>query len=473
MQYNNKAIKAFPVCLVFFTISVLLISCGNSGKKTTAEFKSGVAKLDITPPVGYPVHKTPSDGILDPLEVKTIVLSQGDCTMALISADLFYIPVQLSETVRKLSSAKTGIPVSNICLTATHTHADPTCYEEVIEYTEHVKSGRQADADQYSAQLISKLVQSVADAQANMKPAEIKSGIQKMPGISFNRRHLMKDGTVKMNGGFLNSDIIRAVGPADPDLGMVVFTDAANDKPFASLSTFAMQLATIGNTKKFSSGFPHFMEQELRKKFGDDFISIFGEGPCADVNHWDITKPGPQAGYESATRTTGEKMAAGFLEKYPGLTTQTPSLEVAGKIIEVPLQTYSKMDLEWAESYADSAASAIVKARIRKILTLKELRKEQGETLPLEIQVFRLNDETALVALPGQIFTELGLALKEASPFKNTLIITLANSHEDCIPLRKAYPEGSYEIIYSLVESGGGEMLIDTAISLLNEIKNR
>ena len=283
----------------------------------------------------------------------------------------------------------------------------------------------------------------------------------------------MKDGTVKMNGGFLNSDIIRAVGPADPDLGMVVFTDAANDKPFASLSTFAMQLATIGNTKKFSSGFPHFMEQELYKKFGDDFISIFGEGPCADVNHWDITKPGPQAGYESATRTTGEKMAAGFLEKYPGLTTQTPSLEVAGKIIEVPLQTYSKMDLEWAESYADSAASAIVKARIRKILTLKELRKEHGETLPLEIQVFRLNDETALVALPGQIFTELGLALKEASPFKNTLIITLANSHEDCIPLRKAYPEGSYEIIYSLVESGGGEMLIDTAISLLNEIKNR
>ncbi len=81
------------------------------------------------------------------------------------------------------------------------------------------------------------------------------------------------------------------------------------------------------------------------------------------------------------------------------------------------------------------------------------------------------NEETAIVALPGQIFVELGLALKRDSPFKNTLILTLANSHEECIPLRKAFPEGSYEIVYSLIDSGGGEILIKEALSLLNEVK--
>jgi len=463
------------VYLLLMTISALLSGCGNAGNVETAVFKAGVANLDITPPLGYPVHKTPSDGILDPLEVKTVVMSQGDCTAALIMADLFYIPKQLSDEVRKLSSAKTGIPVANICLAATHTHADPTCYEESIEYIEKINSGRQTsdDAGKYPEQLISTLVKSVVDAQADLKTAGMKTGIEKIPGISFNRRHLMKDGTVKMNGGFLNPDIIRAVGPVDPDLGIVVFTDAQDDRPFASLSTFAMQLATIGSTKKFSSGFPHFMEQDIKNKFGENFISIFGEGPCADVNHWDITKPGPQAGYEEATKPTGKRLAAGFLNRYSLLETHTPSLRVAGKTIEVPLQTFSKMDLEWAESYADSAVSAIVKARIRKIMTLDKLRKEYGDTLPMEVQVFGLNDETAVVALPGQIFVELGLALKESSPFKNTLIITLANSHEDCIPLRKAFPEGSYEIVYSLVESGGGELITETALSLLNKIKNR
>ncbi len=143
------------------------------------------------------------------------------------------------------------------------------------------------------------------------------------------------------------------------------------------------------------------------------------------------------------------------------------------KVIQVPLQTYSEMDLEWAKNYVDTDGSGLVKARVRKILMLEELRLKYGDTLPLEVQVFRLNDETAIVALPGQIFVELGLALKENSPFRNTLILTLANSHEDCIPLRKAYTEGSYEIVYSLVESGGGEMLIETALTLLNEIKKR
>ena len=475
INLNRYKVKVLSLSLLFFTTSVLIISCGDSATEQKAEFQAGVASIDITPPPGYLVHKTPSDGILDPLEAKSIVLSQGDCTVALITADLFYIPGKLSDVVRRTASEKTGIPFENICLAATHTHADPTCYEETIEYIEKTDSDSKAAAKEqsYPAQLIARLVQSVADAQSDLRPSGIKTGVEKIPGISFNRRHLMKDGTVMMNGGFLNPDIVRAVGPADPDLGMIIFTDRESDKPFASLSTFAMQLATIGSTTKFSSGFPHFMEEDLRKSFGDNFISLFGEGPCADVNHWDITKPGPQAGYEEATKPVGQRLAAGFLNRYPALQYQEPSLKVAGKIIKVPLQTFSSMDLEWAESYTDSAASARLKARIRKILTLSKLKKEFGETIPMEVRAFRIDKETAIVALPGQIFVELGLAIKEASPFKNTLIITLANSHEDCIPSRKAYPEGSYEIIYSLVESGGGEMLTETALSLLNDIKNR
>ena len=131
------------------------------------------------------------------------------------------------------------------------------------------------------------------------------------------------------------------------------------------------------------------------------------------------------------------------------------------------------MDLEWAKSFSDPEASPILKARVRKILLLEKLRGKYGETLPMEIQVFRFNDHTATVALPGQLFVELALDIKKNSPFESTIILTVANSHEDCIPVRKAFPEGSYEIIYSLAESGGGEMMAETAVSLLKELKNR
>ena len=47
--------------------------------------------------------------------------------------------------------------------------------------------------------------------------------------------------------------------------------------------------------------------------------------------------------------------------------------------------------------------------------------------MPLEVQAFRLNHETAIVTLPSEIFVEIGLAIKAASPFKTTLVIELAN----------------------------------------------
>ncbi len=92
-------------------------------------------------------------------------------------------------------------------------------------------------------------------------------------------------------------------------------------------------------------------------------------------------------------------------------------------------------------------------------------------TIPLEVQAFRLGPETAIVTLPGEIFVELGLAIKAASPFKTTLVIELANDSPDYVPTQKAFAEGSYEVVNSQIESGGGEMLAKAAIALLKELK--
>ncbi|MGI6572642.1 MAG: neutral/alkaline non-lysosomal ceramidase N-terminal domain-containing protein [Fermentimonas sp.] len=462
---------------IYLLLSLFLILSGcqqQPTEKIAEDLKVGVSVSDMTPPIGYPVHKVTSDGVLDPLEIKAMVFEQGDFKGALVIADLFYIPLELSELVRKLAAEKTGIPVSNICLAATHTHADPTCYHEIEEYVSKITSNKSIKKDEcaYAEQLIQRIVNAVVEAQTKLKPVVLKSGTVQVDGLSFNRRHLMKDGTVRMNGGFLNPDIVRTVGPVDNELGILLFEDKQDEKAFASFTTFAMQLATIENNTKFSSDFPHFFEQELQKHFGNEFLLLFGEGPCADVNHWDITKPGPQTGYEEVTYPIGKKLASEFLQEMPDLKRTNETFKVGSKVVNVPLQTYSNMDLEWAVSHKDSIASGIVQVRINKILSLQKLREKHGDTLPLEIQAFVLNEETAIVALPGQIFVELGLALKKDSPFKNTLIITLANSHEECIPLRKAFPEGSYEIVYSLVDSGGGELLIGEALSLLEKMKS-
>ncbi len=87
------------------------------------------------------------------------------------------------------------------------------------------------------------------------------------------------------------------------------------------------------------------------------------------------------------------------------------------------------------------------------------------------MQAIRIGDDTALVSLPGEIFVELGLAIKKGSPFKNTFVIELANDSPAYVPTRQAMEQGGYEANNSLYAPGGGELLVETALKLLGELK--
>jgi hypothetical protein len=151
---------------------------------------------------------------------------------------------------------------------------------------------------------------------------------------------------------------------------------------------------------------------------------------------------------------------------------QRPALAVRSRIVHAPLATYSEMDLAWAKEALGSRMSFLMGVRARRIVSLAELREEYGESMPVEVQAFRIAGDLAIVTLPGEVFVELGLAIKEGSPFANTLVIELANSNRTrYVPTRKAFCEGDYEVVNSRLESGGGEMMVEAAVALLEELK--
>jgi hypothetical protein len=86
------------------------------------------------------------------------------------------------------------------------------------------------------------------------------------------------------------------------------------------------------------------------------------------------------------------------------------------------------------------------------------------------VQVITLGDEVAWVSLPGEIFVELGLAIKRASPFRYTMIAELANGSIGYIPNRAAYPQGNYEVVSARCAEGSGELLVDAAVRLLKRL---
>ena len=105
-----------------------------------------------------------------------------------------------------------------------------------------------------------------------------------------------------------------------------------------------------------------------------------------------------------------------------------------------------------------------------KAYKIMDVQGRGGSTVPLEVQAFRLSDDVAVVGLPGEVFVEIGLAIKKASPFPVTLVIELCQDDVAYVPTRKAFAEGSYETVNSRIAPGGGETMTDTAIRLLEEL---
>ena len=73
--------------------------------------------------------------------------------------------------------------------------------------------------------------------------------------------------------------------------------------PRGVLSNFALHLDTVGGSQ-YSADYPHYIEQNLQARFGPQFVSLFGTGCCGDVNHYDVTRPGPQRGHVDGYQTT-------------------------------------------------------------------------------------------------------------------------------------------------------------------------
>jgi len=140
-------------------------------------------------------------------------------------------------------------------------------------------------------------------------------------------------------------------------------------------------------------------------------------------------------------------------------------------VVEVPMQSFSPEEVE-------RAGQNIRKVGTRELSFLEQVKAYKilavqwrgGGTIPLEVQVFRLSDSVAVVGLPGEVFVDLGLAIKEASPFATTLVIELCQDAPGYIPTRKAFVEGSYETVNSRIAPGGGELMAEAAIRLLKEL---
>ena len=453
---------------------VLTIHVAVGSQAHAAELKAGVAVVDITPPQGFRMsgyfYERVNTGTKDPLLAKAIVFQQGDTQAALVMCDLIGMTLEVTNQARKLASEKIGIPAENIAISATHSHTGPMYAGALRDYFHEralVDGKDPLEKVNYSEVLTEKLVQVLASAQQNAQPVRVDAGIGEETRISFNRRFHMKDGTVQFNPGVMNPDIVRVAGPIDPDVGLLRIRKVNSaDDALALVTVFALHLDTVGGTE-YSADYPYHLSNALQKKFGEDLVSLFAAGTCGDINHIDV-----KSKERRSAEQIGTMLAESVIKTAETLTPiQQPSLAVRSKTVRFAKQEYSAEEVTKArENMAKIGQRQLPFLEEVETVKIVDLASHEGDTVPLEVQVFRLSPDVAIVTLPGEVFVEIGLAIKRASPFKTTMVVELANSTPAYIPTRKAFAEGSYETINSRVQPGGGEAMADAAIRLLKEL---
>jgi|UniRef100_UPI0037850FA3 neutral ceramidase len=448
-------------CLFFVTLSA-----------QAGDFRVGAAQVDITPKDGTPLggfyRFRGSAGVLDPLFAKTIVVEKDGTHAVIVVLDLSGTVRPVAAAARQAIQEQCGIEGDHVMISGTHTHTGPQ--QPRGSLMDDLTKVNSPPGVAYISALPGLIAQSVKEAKVKLAPAKVSVATGKAEGISFNRR-VLREGVKEAlwQPQKFNPATDRPAGPVDPEVGVVAFHGAGADAtPLASLLNFAMHPTSVGGGVKISADYPGVFTKLVSERHGPGMISVFANGCCGNINHNDYF-----AGKRRSTLELGTSLADATTAAWPSLkAVATFKPRIRSEQVTLNRRTYTEAEIAKAR---DIAANMFTKnfgtVPMAEAVCILETVAKQDVPLLAEVQVIAFSDELAIVSLPGEIFVELGLALKKVSPFKHTLIAELANGSIGYVPNREAYPQGNYEIVSARCEAGSGEKLVEVALKLLSEVK--
>lgn len=427
-----------------------------------ADTRVGVAATDITPPLGIPMagyyHARGADGVLDPLFSKAIVLEQDGERVVLVALDIISVTRRITDRAREEIEKTTGIKGNHVMISATHAHTGPQFAKKQI-------------AIDYTESLPHRIAESVRLANERRQPARLCVANGHCENLAFNRRYFMRDGSVGWNPGKLNPNIVMPAGPSDPAVGILYVEKPQAQGPAQSIATyvnFAMHPDTTGGNK-LSADWPGALSRVLAGYHGSNHLTLVANGTCGNINHCDFFWKWPQTSPAEQNRI-GTILGAAVFQAYKDLKPlMVGPLRARSEIVELGLPEITPQQLTEAKQMIaatkdDRGANFMKLVRAHRAL---EVAGREGKPHQVEVQVITLGRDAAWVGLPGEVFVELGLAIKKRSPYKQTFVVELANECIGYIPDRRSYAEGNYEPESTHCAAGSGEKLVEAAVKLL------
>ena len=414
--------------------------------------RSGFARTDITPPLGIPLagyyEMRYADGVLDPLYLNALALNDGEMTVVIITADVLMIRLDVCDTLREMISESTGIPAHHIMINSLHTHTS-------LRIGGKVGKGSVVVSDtSYLDVLYRKFCDVARMAIDDMPDSTFGIGVKHATeDISFVRRYLMKDGSLKTNpSAYTPDEIERPAAMSDNDVRLIKFVrEGKND---IALVNFCTHPDVIGKTK-ISADWPGFVRRFVESDH-QNTSCIFMNGFQGDTNHinYQIERKYRHRGYAHS-----EKMGRVIADTVNLMWDSTIPQDDYRLYAEMR-SVFNKCSTRGEEHYEEcrkfvdkyrngdysekQTPSGILLAEACRIAELPE----QPVYHRIPITCLSLG-KVAFVGVGGEPFTEYGYNMRQRCPDRFIITATCANGGEGYLPSKTAFEQGGYEVISS------------------------
>jgi hypothetical protein len=442
-----------------------------AGVHDASGFAAGFSRVDITPKAKVPLagYGRTSDRfykkILDPITLTAIAVSDGETKALLITQDIIRSDEKLTTQARKMISQKTGVPTSNILFAGTHTHSsvDPNSSDGSVDHWKTI----------YYKQILAACEEAIADLDS----ATLEIGRIETEGLTYVRRYYLKDGThLGDNSGTSATEenpIDRHESEADQEMQLIRFV--RKNQPDIVLANFQGHPTITGGSTKYdlSADYVYPFRKNVEEELGVKCAFFLGSSGNQNTNSRiesertirDYLVYGKElAGYAVEGLEKMQPVGTGKIlsddRTYTAATKKHP-FELVKKAEEI-VALWQAMKTDEAKAlcrqYGISspyAASAVIASQ------------SYADTYDIECCALSFGDVSFITA-GYEMFSTIQLAIKAATPYKMTFILTCSQEKHGYMPTADVFPNGGYEVDTCRYVAGTAEALRDTYLEQLD-----
>ena len=439
-------------CLTVIALTLTFSIPSNASHDKT--LLAGYAELDITPELGTGMpgyfHGRKADGVLDPLLIKALALTQEDTTLLILAVDLIAFDRPLVSKFRHAIQEKTRIPPERIFIHATHTHTGARVSEI---------------ADGLSQQM----AKAAGKALDNRKrETRVTLGCVEEHSVTFIRRYLMKDGTVRTNPGRANPNIVRPIGRIDAKVNVLSFHATK-----ISLVSHGLHCDCVTGSK-FSADYPYHLTEAMKQELGSDWNVVYLNACSGNINHINVNDKNQRSSNQES-RKIGRTLAKAALQAHKtSAEVKIDRINSRVQHIQCPIRKVPKDVYEWAKAEMQKDSDKASKRNFNELTPRGVIRlvEIQERSRPSEIIVLSIGP-VGIVGLPAECFVELSQDIQTHSLMDSTWVIGLTGGSMGYVPHPRGYREGGYEATYSSapLSPETPDLWCDAAINMLNDLK--